>query len=288
MKSTVATLLLILSSLVWGGNIVMLTSLNLDEGKKERLERDFRKANVDTQANLIIHHEVGPALLFKVLSDPQTQKVFWISHSAEERPLVSGFVAEEVIKDIHGNDVKKFFTTTTRNLKFLAIVGCQSRAIIDGFIARNNYLDRPGLEFFSFRKKTELFKGLKLALAASLELRPRPIFEVPEQKISVLKLRSTPPSEGDSGWVELGDRVLGLLDQRVTSVELSETTWSAMSNPNIQVIMSRPLQQIDIPHLTIEINGHKGLWQLFKGPSGEAIGRRGKNLYLYRPDERLH
>lgn len=244
----------------------------------------FTKTYASRSQDLIIRHQANPAILWAAMNSEKTEKLIWVSHSATGKSLAQGLQSDDVVADISGNDVKKFFSTTTAKLKFLALVGCESQGIIDGFKARGNYDNRPDLDIFAFTKKTKLIKGFKAALEASL--RPssdRGLGAREDAKITLnLSVKPGQSVKGTS-WVEMGDRVLAVINESVQAqkVTIDSSTWSQLKNANLQVIRSRDVQNSTLPEIKISVNGFSNLWRLFTDNEGQAIGRPNKNLYIY-------
>jgi len=277
---------LLLSLTAQAGNIVLLTSLEVSTTKLRELEQLFRQAYADSNHQLVIHHRVGPALLYETLQSSHTERLFWVSHSAKARSLGAGLGTEETIRDVYGNDVKKFFTTTTPRLRFLAIVGCQSKSIIDGFAQRQNYIDRPNLNVFAFSNKTLLKRGLTRALRAAAKVEEVMISDdvAPVAGWSLQVTASQPMNE--LSWLEIGDRVLGVLKPGMQQLQthISVSQWQNLSSANIQFFRSEETERMTpMPELNIVVPGHRPLWQLFKDRQGVAVGGGDKQLYLYRP-----
>ena len=270
----------------FAGNVVVLTSLELSKKKLIKIERLVLEHYSKDSQDVIIQHNVKPIELFNYLLDGNTEKLIWISHSAKSKSISKGFKQADTILDVYGNNVQNFFSTSSPNLKFLAIVGCEAKGILEGFARRGNYIDRPNLNLFSFEKKTKIFKGLKMALKASTHNRGN-IFTTHYDRLERsnefvdIAINSTSPVENEHGWVEMGDRVLGYISARSKSIQvkLPHHVWYGLASVNLRHIRDKSIpEKLSKTPLKIAVNGSTGLWKPFNNSDGQMIG---VNSHLY-------
>lgn len=78
--------------------------------------------------------------LYNTLNDPQTQAVIWISHGATPRLTRkmkrqlnggTGMSAQPELVDYRGDNVAPVFKNYSNNIRYVAVIGCNSREILD-------------------------------------------------------------------------------------------------------------------------------------------------------------
>jgi hypothetical protein len=282
-------LFFLLITQAYAGNAVLLTSLELPSGKMEKLEKKFKEAFEHSDLTPIIHHRVGPELLLETMKSEDSEVILWVSHAAGEKELQVGVGAEDIILDIHGNDVKKFFTSPSKNLRFLGIVGCQAQSIIDGFKARGQFQNQPELEIMSFQKKVELFSGFKKTLERSKEVLARSLEATEKSEAETLQFYVTRTPSKASGWIELGDKVVSYFtssDKKVIHLETYDyELWTSINNKNMKFIrdLEKKSAAEDLGKLSFSIHANLGSWKLFATANGKALGGLNQQLYIYKP-----
>lgn len=290
MKNLLIILFAIFSYQAFAGDAVLLTSLKLKASHIRSLENTFNKALKDSGLKLVIHHNVDPKTLYQVMTSEETEAVVWVSHAAKEKEQVPGRTAEAIIMDVHGNDVKNFFTTIPKNLRFLGIVGCQSQSIIDGFRARGNYDQSPDLEIMSFAKKVAMQSGFKKTLQqAKLSLaKEKPTSEVIQEdnvSISITKENFETSPSLQSTWIEFGDRVLGIFDENeiaIADASIPRTIWNKLENKNIKHnrVLHQDAREESLGKLILQTNEPVS-WKLFE-LRGKPLGGKHQHLYQYK------
>ncbi len=268
-----------------------MTSLELKNRNIRHLEKKFNQAFRNSGHELVIHHKADPKVLYGVMTSYKTEAVIWVSHAAGEQELKPGFKAEDIILDIWGNDVKNFFTHIPANLKFIGLVGCQAQKIIDGFIARGNYVNHPELEIMSFEKKVRLYSAFNKTLKAAKEFLAKAgeAKSVAEDRIEFKVERSsyeTSPTL-QSSWLEIGDQVLAFFDvdqtQPLNEVSIAENIFSKIERKNMKLFRARSETSNDdsIGKLAISPLSNIGTWSLF-GRDGRPIGGKDQQLYVFK------
>lgn len=266
---------------VSAGNAVLFTSLHVKESQLKRIERNFRRTYQEKGLKLVVHHKAKPETLHSVMTDNETEVVIWVSHAGGVHSGRNGMEAKGVILDYYGNNVKNFFTLIPPGLKFLGIVGCSAKSIIEGFEERGNYRNYPNLEIKSFDKNVKLFSGLKETLKASLSHIDKETFESPEEErfvnVSVDRFGDYAKS-----WLEMGDQVIAFMDQTSSRVEakIPYSIWKQLKNKNIKLVRDASEESL-LDFLNIETDDFQR-WKRFSLPDGMPIGNKDQHLYLFK------
>lgn len=272
---------LLFMNVAWAGKAYLLTSLEISHRKITTLEKLFLEKLDHGPYELVIHHKVGPTLLHQVMTSNDTELVIWVSHAAGERGIKTGVSGKDVILDVWGNDVKKFFTLIPSNLKYLAIVGCQTQSIIDGFKNNGYYADYEELIIESFSKKVEMISGFKKVLKTVELIRPS-LKTYPRSSSKVEITISSKSNTVNSGWLEYGDTILAYFPKGTIKIKrsISKTLLNRVSNKNIKYIRNLEYPEIELGQL--KIASPFGSWKLFTDRTGRPIGGENQHLYLYR------
>jgi len=274
--------------------IVLLTSFieteTITKKRNEKVEREieisFRKNYRESPFDIEVVHLTGPDKLWRTLNDKQVVGLFWISHAKKETFLGEGLSDPSSILDAYGNNVKDLFKKVTPSLKFLAIIGCEAKALFDDYREEGYYTEN--LTIFSFEKKVNAISGYKKALARSVEIFLSPSDETnfafnSEEDFQKIYFHF----EGLSSLkqkivkIELGNEILALekisFDWLV--LQIDQVKFDLKKNKNIKITIMSNEENIKLPKLEISL-GRNHFWKLFE-KNGEALGED-KNLYLYR------
>jgi hypothetical protein len=291
MRILVTLFLLIFSSFVLAGEVVLLTSLKLSGGNVKHLEKKFNKAFANSGHSLVIHHKTDPKTLYQIMTSEQTEAVIWVSHAAGEQELKPGFKAEDIILDNWGNDVKNFFTLVPKNLKFLGLVGCQAQKIVDGFRARGNYDSRPDLQIMGFEKKVRLYSAFDKTIETAAKFlagQSSANSESPFSSSITFNITRESFEESPSlqaGWLEVGDQVLAFLDVNEVSVtgSVDEVVFNKIERKNMKFFRAKSETSVDesMGKLVIAPEMNIGSWTLF-AKDGRPIGGKDQQLYVYK------
>jgi hypothetical protein len=157
--------------------IVVLTSIETPKLKpfwrsnnyeiSKDIEKQFKKAFDKSGYKLVIKHNSSRENLAFYLQSSKTLALFWVSHAADEAS-VGGLDFSSIIQDINGNNVKNIFQKINPNVKFLSLIGCNAKNILEDF--KNSGFYHSDLIIKSFDKKIRLNAGINEALEASAML----------------------------------------------------------------------------------------------------------------------
>lgn len=263
------------------GNAVLMTSLELRPTNIRYLEKKFRKAFEKSDLKIVIHHQVNPKTLHEIMTSPETEIALWISHAAGEHPTMPGMTSQNIILDFWGNDVKNFFTLIPENLKFLGMVGCQSKLIFDDFKARGNYELTPDLTIMSFDKKVRLYSAFKKTLKEAIKHINRPLPRIIKPQ-DTIEIEVTKDSSLTSSWVEIGDQVVAFLPAGEThgGSKIAKNLWDKIQKKNAHHLKILP-EENDHEKIEITVDGLIR-WKIFATKDGQPIGSKNKHLYIYK------
>lgn len=248
----------------------------------------FKKTLSHSGLNIVIHHKVSPELLHRTITDSETEILIWISHAGAENHGGNGLGTKGMILDYYGNDVKNFFTSPTKNLKFLGIVGCSARSIIDGFKARGNFLNRPDLEIKSYEEKVQLYTGFHETLKESLKHIGKEISEndIDENKVAIdVRFDRKEDKFIAPSWLELGDKVLAVLDnnsENYLTLSIPLSVWNQIKSKNIRFNRAKSSEDENGILPELEFQSDLGSWKVFATKEGAIIGANNKHLYIYK------
>ncbi|MGE3608775.1 MAG: hypothetical protein AB7I27_04230 [Bacteriovoracaceae bacterium] len=260
-------------------DIVLLTSIKLSESLLLELEERFQNKFDENTYHLVIKHQAKPFDLYQVMTSDQTEALIWVSHSAQDHIISEGVKADEVIMDMWGNDVKRFFTLIPPHLRFVGIVGCEAKKIIDGFKARGNYTGSPDLEMMSFDQKVRLTPGFKKVLKRAAEVMRIPT-QIENASLELATRIKVNHSSKSFSWIEMGDRVVGVINPEGSEATLSIPKDEVSKKGNLKHLRDKSSSG----SLTILYNLYfeRGSWELFQKKNGGPIGGDDKHLYLFK------
>lgn len=294
-KFLLISILGLMSLFTFAGEVHLVTSLKLKENNIRYLERNFANAFKNSQLKTVIHHEADPETLYKIMTSDETEAVIWISHAAGDHHLQAGLKGTNIIADFYGNDVKKFFTLIPKNLRFLGIVGCQAKGIVDGFRERGNYASAPSLEIMSFEKKVRMYPSFQKVLKEAKKVLAKNF--VPHSNEETIPLKISRSHLGDlpslqPGWVEMGDKVLGIFSlnemEPVSNLNISKAFWEStgeeVTKRNIKFMRLHSATTTDESTgvLNLELDPSLGQWKLFANRDRKPIGGKDQQLYIFK------
>ncbi|MEK6774948.1 MAG: hypothetical protein AABY64_13485 [Bdellovibrionota bacterium] len=172
--------------------LVLLTSIhfgNLDNSfRKEyyrtyplRLEQKFRQSFENPGYRLVVRHYSKQDTLWQTLQDPNNTAVFWISHAGNINSPSSLMTGFSNIVDEFGYDLSPAFQGINENLKFLGLIGCSSKKVIEqrAFLPPRT-LTNP-LKITSFKQEIDAEDGLTKAIEEFKALEKKQMNQVQAQ-----------------------------------------------------------------------------------------------------------
>lgn len=129
------------------------------------IEEQFRKYFKNSGYQMVFEHRASALTLEKYLTSADTLALFWISHARERIGLT-----KEVISDFWGNNIADVFQKIHPDVRFLGIVGCSAKAILEENFKNGYYKNNINLTTHSFFKSIRLNKGIKQSVKASAEI----------------------------------------------------------------------------------------------------------------------
>ena len=274
--------LLMISKLSHAGNIVVLSALDLSDKKLAKISRYTYEYYQHRTNDIIIHHRASAVDLGHYLRSESTEKLFWVSHSANSKEIESGVQTEDIILDFYGNNVKDLFTNIHPNINFLAIVGCKAKSIIEGFEQAAHYSSHRYLDIYSFHKRTKLYGGFKKAMKVSLGpnnqkglLKIRNTTQVPVIKILIERSYTREPS-----LVSIGSKAY-VFNENESELEISipRSVWDSLPTKNFKH-KNIELGQKEYHLGELSISHPYYFWKALTKPNGELLGTY-QNLYLF-------
>ena len=82
--------------------------------------------------------------LSKALQSPTTGALFWVGH-ASQNINSEGLSFQGVVVDSLGNDVSQLFRNVHENIRWIGLIGCNAKSIIDEFRSQGSYKNNPVL-----------------------------------------------------------------------------------------------------------------------------------------------
>jgi hypothetical protein len=136
---------------------------------KKLIQTFHKKENFLTLNNFTVKVYEGATQveLRKELLNPDNVGIFWVSHSSKNEELGHGVNARSSVVDINGNDVKKIFRHVHPNLRYLALIGCKAKPMIERFTGLKAYEFNSWLDIFSKDKEIDARAGMRRAVRAA-------------------------------------------------------------------------------------------------------------------------
>lgn len=233
--------------------VVLLTSLKSPKiwyrpatwDLNNQLEKNFRRSFASSGYRLKVIHDASASDLEQTLRAPENIGVFWVSHAAAGDDNVDTTLGrDDVILDVYGENVKDIFQVIHPNLRYLAVIGCESESVFEGFKKSGTYINNPNLLFTYFNKPVDALRSLNYALnqwsilldnesfnedadcyvdIPKIESNPKLLTEAPRNCLEVqsgidMKIKRTIDSNADITtmtpvMIYLGDHFLTILPQ---------------------------------------------------------------------------
>ncbi len=131
------------------------------------LKKIFKKHFEGSGYEVVIKEKVDQVTLWKELQNPENLAIFWVSHAKGQAQIGAGINSESAVVDYYGNDVKDLFKTVHKNLRYLGVVGCNAKEMLESFTKNGYYKNNKKLVTHSFDKKVEVRRGLRRSIKYS-------------------------------------------------------------------------------------------------------------------------
>lgn len=334
--------LLVLSNLILGmlflgplsavaqPTVVLLTSLDFEIAP----HKTFHGLGVSNRAHQMVHqfsqvfkakgyrvaviHQADTSLLFKALHHPDVEAVFWLSHGSfisaeDDEKDFSLFISNKIV-DSNGFDLSPTFGGVQANVKFLAIVSCNSQGIMAPIYTPVFLQNRPWFKTLLFNGKIEAKEGLTQAINMGLQhllaTQSTPTSQITEPveaneesvEIKITRLfKPLPPSSLHTNKViypalrvEFRGQVVAVFDPE-NSQEAKEqvqriTLKIPRQNRNVARLkikitmgdyaLESGAERFEIGELKLEENLKTGKWHIFSDSEGVPLGEQYR-LFLF-------
>lgn len=176
--------------------VVFITSLNTSSIKNistffnknyyqdyvEDLEEMFLDRFSKTNYKIEIISDADQFEVWHVLHDPRNIAVLWLSHAGfENSPIPGNLIKSSKIIDSKGYDITPVFEKIHPNLRFLAVIGCFSKNVMNNLPRQSHdpkHPDHPFLRLYTFSKKVDAKKGLETAISEAQR-----VLDIPEIRL---------------------------------------------------------------------------------------------------------
>jgi hypothetical protein len=275
--------------LVYAKNIVFLSSLPLKDQKTTlKLKKLFFKKlyGVSQFANghqLIYHSNADAELLYKYLNDPDTMALFWVGHGGFKKISSTsevGIQPTPVLFDYKQRNISKVFQKVHPNIKFLAVIGCNSWQILKNVISSRSDLgyyipSKKVVATWSFRKALRKFRKhfwtIKYHYISE---------DIKQQGIPITIERST--TSNTPLMIFAGKKLIGVFPASSTSQYLKKnfmiplyTDFTNLKKHDLKITFSSGQNARDnfdnFGDIVIRYDGQR-LWKLFAKSDGSAFG----------------
>lgn len=130
--------------------IVLLSSIyNVDEFGRDKSYEGFAKMVYEKfesfqlptgDFDIRVVHDANQVDLYNNLHDPENLAVFWISHANSSERFVGTSLSERIV-DSQYVDIAPIFQEIHPNIKWLGLIGCKTRQILEKYALQGAYLD---------------------------------------------------------------------------------------------------------------------------------------------------
>jgi hypothetical protein len=276
--------------------VELLTSLETPAGWSragasslpEALEQDFRQGFANAGLKLVVKHSASAADLHDALMDHHNLAVYWVSHAGSDQSESAGLEIDGIVADINGADVKDVFQQIQPGLRYLAIVGCSAKTIIDGFKTNGDYALNTGLTIDDFAQPVDAETGLKQSIAQFMntKLTPAPALGCPSQL--GLEIQIDYQLDLPEVQIELNGQFLTVLRNTANHATIYIPKSLLAPGTELNLIVNSGLDPQSAPAVlgTFKFSSaslDSSDWSLFADASGAPIGA-GEELYRYTGD----
>lgn len=274
--------LMLLVSTHVSARMVLVTSFRKTK-EQSKVERLFRKKiNLRAGEQLQVIHKADQWALYSVLRDPTVTALFWISHgvSGRSNQTVDGATLLPKLLDHRGDNVAPIFNLMGDSIKFVAIVGCNSAAIL------NHYeVDVTGIaHYIPVKRKVAVHLQVPRAVSAYRRANlsaPRPAREIPAIQGHILVNRQVSENpDVRSLRVYAGKKLVGLLPATSGNATFAVPAGEALK-VKIESGQDPTKKQGDFGTLEVMSPDLEGTWSLFQNAQGVPFGVNHR-LFLHK------
>jgi hypothetical protein len=176
-RNLLLVLFFILSiNLCWSkeGRIVVLTTFQSEEGKSffnsddysvyKRIEGYFAKYSKSTFEKLVFIHKASFIQITRELNNPENIGIFFIGHGGFGNDQTSA-IQNTGIFDGNDAQIQSVFTSIQKKLKFLALISCNSKGIMEKTMIAAKTSFSADLNVKLFDGKIDVRQGIRESLA---------------------------------------------------------------------------------------------------------------------------
>lgn len=273
--------------------VVLLTSFEKTREQKI-VENSFRKnikaKNGQNSVEVEIINQATQWELFQVLQDPTLEGIFWVSHGLTAPTPVPGSRILPKLLDYRGDNVAPVFSLASPRLNFLAIIGCNSAAIladigVHEMVRGRSYVstDRHASATSEIQKAINAFRTLPPQATPDEILRPR---------FGSLRITRSIPGDADparlrSIRIVVGGQVVGVMAAPIPGTQREEL-FSVTAGNGFEVKLESG-ENIQDPKglgvwgdVSVDSRDIRGHWELFTDGEGNPLGVN-QRLFLYHP-----
>ena len=269
------------------------------------LRNIFKRAFSKTEYDIVIKERVTPKQLREELLNPLNIALFWVSHSAGSTSSRTGINKKGIILDYYSHNVASLFKEVHPNLRYLALVGCDAKSLLESYESEGLYRDSKKLKLFSFDKKVDARRGLRKAIRDSerslgrLKKKIRPVIDDEtsivddftdnyqcryEEEVAQFEFVRTTKNKAQPALLKLNGYPLhvfeDLTDEREQVVRVNVPTRMIKFPMKLSLDSLKDFarQKIDLGLLEIRSQDIDGQWSLFSRANGTPVGVS-RNLY---------
>ncbi len=130
------------------------------------IESAYRKSLKSENYELKVFHNVDQYKLHELLTSDEPSAIFFVSHSGKQKQAFLNFgmnliAIPDVIMDYKNRDITDVFKRINPNIRFISMVGCEGKSIIDKFRDNGFLEENPNLVIHSFSLEMELYKAIR-------------------------------------------------------------------------------------------------------------------------------
>lgn len=210
--------------------------------------------------------------LYQTLNDPTAQALIWISHGATPRLTrkmkrqlsgMSGMSAQPELIDYRGDNVAPIFKNYSKNLKYVAVVGCNSQQILDyveSDLATDDNIDKfiptkKVIAQFAIRKAVKFLRNVEIDEQSTA-------IDLPNVQ-GTLSIERSIPADMDESLIRplrimIGNDLVGVIpvmkpgETRTFSIHLSDNDIKQVKLETGQPIMT-PIEKVQFGNLKLTL-----------------------------------